>query len=110
MNDSNQNQEIPNSADPLAQADPDFVTPFDALYTNVWSTGAIPAKYKELCGVALSIAIRCEPCVAYHIRMCLGEHATRAELTEAIRIGIICGGSITIPTARFAYKVILEAP
>jgi AhpD family alkylhydroperoxidase len=109
MSDSNRSQGIPDTVDPLAQADPDFVTPFDDLYTKAWSPGAIPAKYKELCGVALSVAVRCEPCVAYHIRMCLGEHATRAELTEAIRIGIICGGSITIPTARFAYKVILEA-
>ncbi|TMG91449.1 MAG: carboxymuconolactone decarboxylase family protein, partial [Betaproteobacteria bacterium] len=31
----------------------------------------MPAKYKELTGVPLSIANRCDPCLAYHIRMAL---------------------------------------
>ena len=95
--------------DPLAEGDPAFMEQFDALYIqHVWGDGAVPAKYKEWAGVALSIIGRCEPCLAYHLRMSVQAGMSKAELVEAIRLGIMSGGSITIPTARYAYSVMEE--
>jgi AhpD family alkylhydroperoxidase len=95
-------------ADLLDANDADFVAGFDKLYTQTWGEGAIPAKYKELTGVALSVVIRCEPCLSYHIKRALAAKATKAEFVEAIRIGILSAGSATIPTARHGYRVLRE--
>jgi AhpD family alkylhydroperoxidase len=94
--------------DLLDANDADFAAGFDKLYTQTWGEGAIPAKYKELTGVALSVVIRCEPCLSYHIKRALAAKATKAEFVEAIRIGILSAGSATIPTARHGYRVLRE--
>ena len=88
--------------------DADFAAGFDKLYTQTWGEGAIPAKYKELTGVALSVVIRCEPCLSYHIKRALAAKATKAEFVEAIRIGILSAGSATIPIARHGYRELRE--
>jgi len=94
--------------DLLDANDADFAAGFDKLYTQTWGEGAIPAKYKELTGVTLSVVIRCEPCLSYHIKRALAAKATKAEFVEAIRIGILSAGSATIPTARHGYRVLRE--
>jgi AhpD family alkylhydroperoxidase len=94
--------------DPIEVNDADFAGKFDALYGNTWGTGAIPAKYNELTGVSISVVTRCEPCLAHHLRMAHGQKATKEEFVEAIRLGLLTGGSITIPTARYGYKVLQD--
>lgn len=96
--------------DPLTTNDPEFMATFDEQYALTWSGGMIPAKYKELTGVALSIVGRCEPCLRYHLRMAVQAGATRAEIVEMVRLSILSGGSITIPTARVAYAALDELP
>ena len=94
--------------DLLEDNDADFVAGFDKLYAQTWGEGAIPLKYKELTGVTLSVVIRCEPCLSYHLKMALAARATKAEFIEAIRLGILSAGSATIPTARHGYRVLRE--
>jgi len=94
--------------DLLQANDAEFAAGFDRLYAQTWGDGAIPAKYKELTGVTLSVVIRCAPCLAYHIRMALAEKATKPEFVDAIRLGILSAGSASIPTARYGYRVLRE--
>ena len=95
--------------DLMEQSDAGFFEIFNDLYdTKVWAAGAIPAKYKELAGVTVSVVVRCIECIAYHVEMCVKENDSKEELIEAIRLGILTGGSITIPSARYAYKVLKE--
>jgi len=94
--------------DLLEANDAEFVAAFDKLYAQTWGDGAIPVKYKELLGVALSVVIRCEPRLSYHIKRAWAEQAVRAEFVEAIRLGILSAGSPTIPTARHGYRVLRE--
>lgn len=98
----------PEPVDLLEVSDPEFIAAFDKLYSLTWGKAAIPAKYKELTGVTLSIANRCDPCLVYHIRMALAAGATREEFVESIRLAILSSGSITIPTARYAYGLLRE--
>jgi AhpD family alkylhydroperoxidase len=108
MNITNQPSVPVAPSDPLNEGDPTFMATFDTLYAQTWGGDAIPAKYKELAGVALSIVGRCDACLAYHLRMCHEHQATRAEIIEMIRLAILSGGSITIPTARYAYTVMRD--
>ena len=85
-----------------------FFETFGKLDDEVYSGDAIPKKYKELTGLSISILTRCEECTLYHIQTCLAEKVTKQEFIEAIKIGVIGGGSITYPTARFAFKMLKD--
>lgn len=84
----------------------DFFKVFGGLDDTVYSDGAIPKKYKELTGLSISVLSRCEECILYHIQGCIKEDANKQEIIEAIKIGVIGGGSITYPSARFAFRAL----
>jgi AhpD family alkylhydroperoxidase len=92
------------SKDPIASNDAAFMATYSSQYKLAWGTGAIPAKYKELAGVTVSVAIRCEPCLAHHINMAVRAKAGRSEVTEAMRLGLVAGGSagLTVMEAGYA--------
>lgn len=83
-----------------------FFKEFGELDDKTYSAGAIDKKHKELMGLAISVVSRCNECICYHIEGCLNAGANMEEIVEAIKIGVIGGGSITYPNARFAIKVL----
>jgi AhpD family alkylhydroperoxidase len=78
---------------------------FFNLDTQVYEEGALPKKVKELLGLVASLVLRCDDCVSYHLIQCKGLGVTDAEVEEALSIGLIVGGSITIPHLRRAFKI-----
>ncbi len=86
----------------------DFFQQFGNLDDSVYASGAIPKKYKELTGLSISVLSRCDECILYHLQGCIAENATREEMIEAIKIGVIGGGSLTYPAARFAFEALSE--
>ena len=74
------------------------------LDTQAYEAGALPRKTKELLGLVASVVLRCDDCVTYHLIQSKGEGLTTEELTEALGVGLIVGGSITIPHIRRAYR------
>lgn len=83
-----------------------FFATFGALDDEVYAEGAIPKRDKELIGLAISVATRCDECMAYHLQGCQREGVKRAAVVEAIKLGVIAGGSLTYPTARAAFSVL----
>lgn len=95
-------------SDPIEQLDPAFSGKFDVMYQEVWGEGKIPERYKHLSGVSISVVQQCEPCLAFHIKSAVAAGANRDQLVEALRLGLLTGGSITIPTLREGAKLILQ--
>ena len=83
----------------LSETD-EFFRVFGSLDDKTYSEGAISKKNKELMGLAISILSRCDECI--------NSGASKDEIIEAIKIGVIGGGSITYPNARFAIKILEE--
>lgn len=81
---------------------------FFALDTRAYEDGALPVKTKELMGLVASLVLRCDDCVTYHIVRCREEGVTRAEFLEAFNVGLVVGGSITIPHMRRALATLDE--
>ena len=79
--------------DPVSANDAAFMATYSSQYKLAWGDGAIPAKYKQLTGITVSVAIRCEPCLAHHINMAVRAKAGRSEVIEAMRLGLVAGGS-----------------
>ena len=90
------------------KADNLVVKRFYNLDHNAYLDGALPAKYKELMGLAASACLRCDDCIYYHAIQSYRLGATRAEQEEAINVALIVGGSIVIPHMRHAYELLTE--
>ena len=77
---------------------------FYSLDFQAYRKGALPVKTKELLGLVASFVLRCDDCIKYHVIRCHEEGVTDAEFEEALFIGLLVGGSITIPHQRKAFQ------
>jgi AhpD family alkylhydroperoxidase len=77
---------------------------FYSIDSQVYRKGALSAKTKELLGLVASLVLRCDDCVKYHIIRCYDESVKDDEFEEALAIGLVVGGSITIPHLRRAFE------
>jgi len=79
---------------------------FMAVDNDVYKAGALDVRTKELMGLVASLVLRCDDCVRYHVERCMEEGVSAAEMTEAITVAMVVGGSVTIPHVRRAFEAI----
>ncbi len=77
---------------------------FFNLDHQAYQEGALPVKTKEMLGLVASLVLRCDDCINYHLVRCYEEGVSDAELEETLAIGLVVGGSITIPHLRRAVR------
>ena len=75
---------------------------------NTYQDGALSRKTKELLGLVSSFVLRCDDCIFYHLIECKKQGVTDEELDEALSVGLVVGGTITIPHLRKAIKTWIE--
>ena len=81
---------------------------FMGVDTLTYHPGALPAKTKEMLGLATSMVLRCDDCVTYHILECRQHGVTRDEFFDIFSVALTVGGSIVIPHLRRAVAVLDE--
>ena len=77
---------------------------FYNLDSQVYQEGALSKKTKEMLGLVASLVLRCDDCITYHLIECFQEKVSNEELEEVLSVGLIIGGSITIPHLRRALE------
>ncbi len=78
---------------------------FFALDSAVYRDGELDSKTKELLGLVASLVLRCDDCIAYHTIQAKETGITDGEFSEVMSVGLVVGGSITIPHIRRAYQL-----
>lgn len=78
------------------------------LDTNAFKQGALDTKTKELLGLVASTVLRCDDCVRYHLEKCHSEGVNKKQITEALSIATLVGGTIVIPHLRRAFEYLNE--
>ncbi len=81
---------------------------FFALDNSVYRDGALDARTKELLGLVASLVLRCDDCIKYHTIQAGKLNVTGKEFDEVMAVGLVVGGSITIPHIRRARKLWAE--
>lgn len=74
---------------------------------ETYRDGAVPAKYKLLTAMAISIAIRCEPCIQAYVRMACEKGVSQEEFIEFLDVAMTmqgCPGEEWALKAYAAYK------
>ena len=54
--------------------------------------GHVPAKYKLLTALAISVAIRCEPCIKSYVKMATDRGATEEDLIAFLNVAMTMQG------------------
>ena len=81
---------------------------FFNLDTVTYQDGALPAATKEMAGLAASLVLRCDDCIAYHLIRCRELGLGEDQILEIFDVGLIVGGSIVIPHLRRARDLLDE--
>jgi len=71
---------------------PDTMKGFADLAKAATAEGALSTRQKELMATAIGIAIRCDGCIAFHVKAALRAGATREEMLETIGMAVYMGG------------------
>lgn len=71
---------------------PETMRGFGTLADHAKAGGVLDGKVKELIALAISIAMRCDGCIAFHARGAARTGASRQEVMEMIGVAIMMGG------------------
>jgi AhpD family alkylhydroperoxidase len=89
----------------LRKASPDVMKAFADMARAAHGGDALDGRTRELIALGISVAVRCDPCIAYHAEGALKQGATRAEIAEALAMAVYMGAG---PSVMYAAKA-LEA-
>ena len=78
---------------------PEVMKAFSALAQSALTHGPLDGKTKELIAIAVSVAIRCDDCIAFHVKAAVDRGATREEVLETLGMAIYMGAG---PAAMYA--------
>ena len=92
--------------DRISEIDHLGIKRFFNLDTAAYRDGPVDSKTKELLGLVASTVLRCNDCISFHIAEAVSAGVAIEEITEALGIALVVGGSITIPHVRHAYEVL----
>jgi AhpD family alkylhydroperoxidase len=86
----------------LRGSTPEVMKAFGELGRAATSDGALDKKTKELISLALSVAARCDPCIAFHTQTLAKLGATRQEVDETLGVAVYMGGGPSLMYAASA--------
>ena len=92
----------------LRQAIPDVWSGFAGLHGAAVADGAVPARLKEATALAISVAKRCDGCIAYHAKAAARAGATPEEVAELLGVALLMDGGTASVYAPRAWQAFLE--
>ena len=85
-------EQVKNRQKEMRDGLPDVMKGFFGMLQAAEKDGVLSHKVKELVTLGIAIAIRCDPCIAIHVELCLKAGATREEILEVCGVAIAMGG------------------
>lgn len=82
---------------------PETMKAFSALARAALEPKALDTKTKELLALAISVATRCDGCIAFHAEAAARQGASREEIMETMGMAIYMGAG---PSVMYAAQVV----
>jgi AhpD family alkylhydroperoxidase len=86
----------------LRSGHPDVMKAFSALAQSALTPKALDTKTKELIALAISVAVRCDDCIAFHAKAAAEQGATEAEVIETLGMAVYMGAGPSVMYASHA--------
>jgi len=88
--------EVMTGMDALGTEAPAVMNAFMGLHQAATADGALPTRIKELMALAIAITVRCDGCIAFHVKAALEAGANRGEIVETIGVAVLMGGGPSV--------------
>lgn len=82
---------------------PEVMKAFSAMARAATEAGTLDTKTKELIALAISVAIRCDGCIAFHSQAAVKQGATREEIMEVMGMALYMGAG---PSLMYAAQAV----
>jgi len=80
----------------LYKAQTKVMSAFSQLSQAASADGALESKTKELMALAISVTIRCEDCIVYHMQAAIKNGANEDEIMETLGVAVEMGGGPSV--------------
>jgi AhpD family alkylhydroperoxidase len=81
---------------------PEVMKAFAGIAQAALAPKALDRKTKELIALGISVAVRCDDCIGFHVKAALEQGASREEVTEALAMAIYMGAGPSVMYATHA--------
>jgi len=92
----------------LSEEYPGIAQGFGTMHKAAGEKGALDPKQKELIALGIAITIRCEGCIACHVKDAIENGASQEEIVETIGVSVVMGGGPSVVYGDKAYKAMKE--
>jgi len=69
---------------------------------------ALDAKTKELIALGIAVAVRCDDCIAFHVKAAVQQGATKEEVLETLGMAIYMGAGLSVMYASHALEAFTQ--
>lgn len=83
---------------------PEVMRAFSQLAQAATSAKALDAKTKELIALGIAVAVRCDDCIAFHVKAAIERGASREEVSETLGMAIYMGAGPSVMYATHALE------
>jgi AhpD family alkylhydroperoxidase len=83
---------------------PNVMKAFSGLAQAAGMPQALDVKTKELIALGISVAIRCDDCIGFHVKAALDHGASREEIVETLGMAIYMGAGPAVMYATHALE------
>jgi len=81
---------------------PEVMKAFASISQAALAPKALDGKTKELIALGIAVAIRCDDCIAFHVKAALDAGASREEVSETLGMAIYMGAGPSVMYATHA--------
>lgn len=81
---------------------PDVMKAFSGLAQAALAPKALDTKTKELIALAIGVAVRCDDCIAFHVKAAIEQGASREEILETLSMAVYMGAGPSVMYASHA--------
>ena len=87
---------------------PPVMKAFSAMAQAALAPGALDTKTKELVAIGIAVAIRCDDCIAFHVKAALEHGASAEEILETLGMAVYLGAGPSVMYASHALAAMTE--
>jgi AhpD family alkylhydroperoxidase len=88
----------------LRAGSPDVMKAFSAMAQSALAPKVLDAKTKELIALAISVATRCDDCIAFHAKAAVKHGASEQEVAETMAMTVYMGAGPSVMYASHAFQ------
>lgn len=90
----------------LRQAAPEVMKTFSDMARAAHGGDALDRRTKELIALAIGVATRCAPCIAYHAEAAVKQGASREAVAETLAMAVYMGAGPSVMYAAQALEAV----